>query len=363
MKGLVLSLKPFKQKNRNVYTGEIAGHEDPISAQKPMPVSSGRGFFRDPSGNALGRPPAGASDEDFEGGSGQISYGREGGKSKETFSDRRKSKRRGSGFDVSFSEGDYPNYNNHKNNNYNNYNHEGGYPPYIKGAEPAAAGSAGFGAGSMELYSGEIKCKNSGIGVNEGETVKKHILSVFFALALLLGVFCGTAAASGINIEIMNSLEFLMFTDAGAQGVNGALQVFSSAFAVNFIYLTLVFLVGLSPWGMGVIPFVCLFKGFETGLVASYLVNSFDWGMAYYFLVIAPGIFIFSLALIIQSGHSVRVSSALGRFLFTTRQDSGWIRDNIKAYMYKSGSMMILATAAALANTFMWMVCSSMFDF
>lgn len=187
-------------------------------------------------------------------------------------------------------------------------------------------------------------------------------MSVIFALTLLLGVVCGSIAASGVNMELMGNLEFLMFTEAGAEGTNGALQVFSTAFAVNFIYLTVVFLIGLSPWGIGVIPFVCLFKGFEIGLVASYLVNSYDWGMTYYFLVIAPGVFIFALSLIIQSGHSVRVSSALGKFLFTTSQDSGWIRDNIKTYMYRSGSMMILATIAALANTFMWMICSSMFE-
>ncbi len=186
-------------------------------------------------------------------------------------------------------------------------------------------------------------------------------MSVLFAFVVLLGVIAGTAAAAGIDMDIVKSLEFLMFTNAG-EGTNGSLQVFSSAFAVNFIYLTVIFLVGLSPWGMGVIPFVCLFKGFETGLVASYLGVTYEWGMTYYFLIIAPGIFAFAFSMIIQSGYAVRMSSALGKFMFTAQQDSGWIKDNIKDYMYKSGSMMILATAASLVNTVMWTLCSNMFD-
>lgn len=70
-------------------------------------------------------------------------------------------------------------------------------------------------------------------------------MSVLFAFVVLLGVIAGTAAAAGIDMDIVKSLEFLMFTNAG-EGTNGSLQVFSSAFAVNFIYLTVIFLVGLS---------------------------------------------------------------------------------------------------------------------
>lgn len=361
MKGLVLSLKPFKQKNRDVIDREIVSYESP-AAETNKPAVSGRGFFRDSSGNIIGRVPSAVDEEpplnryEFEDkglpSKSSVSFKRHSGKASKYKNTARGAIVREGSVSSEFTE---------------NYEKTGAYSPYIntydRDYEEAGANSRirSKGMEISQAYSGS-NFQGLSRAASDRDNIKKHIMSVVFALMLLLGVFCGTAVASGIDLDIISSLEFLMFTGTEADGVNGALEVFSSSFAVNFIYLTVVFLVGLSPWGIGVIPFVSLCKGFETGLTAYYLVNSFDWGMAYYFLVIAPGVFIFAFALIIQSGYSVRVSAALGRFLFTTGQESGWIRENIKTYMYKSGSMMIIATLAAAANTIMWMVCSSVFE-
>lgn len=306
MKGLVLSLKPFKQKDRNILI-KNTNYEEKEKAEYRPQKTAGRGFFRD-------------SQSDFSPYQSKEEFYRE---PKEEFvlnpTDREKflslEKRR---------------------------------------SEPE----------NKNIYDmQEMSSLQRTIKARESENLKKYGLSVLFAFIILLGVIAGTAVASGIDMDIMGNLEFLMFTGAGGDNANGSLQVFSSAFAVNFIYLTVIFLVGLSPWGMGVIPFVCLFKGFETGLIASYLGITYEWGMTYYFLIIAPGIFVFALSMIIQSGYGVRMSSALGKFMFTAQQDSGWIKDNIKNYMYRSGSMMIVATIGALVNTIMWTVCSNMFDF
>lgn len=303
MKGLVLSLKPFKQKDRNVLL-KNPEYEESGKAEPQRRTASGRGFFRDSQGNLSGHQP-----------SGEVFY-RD------------------------------PN---------TEYMAEMLERPDVRKPERQVYNP-------KEKYDmGEISVPLNAVKAKDSENLKKYGMSALFAFVVLLGVIAGTAAAAGIDMDIVKSLEFLMFTNAG-EGTNGSLQVFSSAFAVNFIYLTVIFLVGLSPWGMGVIPFVCLFKGFETGLVASYLGVTYEWGMTYYFLIIAPGIFAFAFSMIIQSGYAVRMSSALGKFMFTAQQDSGWIKDNIKDYMYKSGSMMILATAASLVNTVMWTLCSNMFD-
>lgn len=305
MKGLVLSLKPFKQKDRNIVIKNTE-YEKKEKAQYTPRNSSGRGFFRDSQGNSTPYQ----SQEEF--------YREPREELKPNPPDRERF--------LSLEK---------------------------KRIEPE----------NKNIYDiQEMSSLERTIKARESENLKKYGLSVLFAFIILLGVIAGTAAASGIDMDIMGNLEFLMFTEAGGDNANGSLQVFSSAFAVNFIYLTVIFLVGLSPWGMGVIPFVCLFKGFETGLMASYLGVTYEWGMTYYFLIIAPGIFVFAISMIIQSGYGVRMSSALGKFMFTAQQDSGWIKDNIKTYMYRSGSMMIVATIAALVNTIMWTVCSNMFD-
>lgn len=305
MKGLVLSLKPFKQKDRNILLKNTE-YEKKERAEPMRRTVSGRGFFRDSQGNASGY----TKQEEFYTESNAALKPEPFGRQKSWGLERQKNKPEDNEiYDMK----------------------------------------------DMSVPLREIKDR-------ESENLKKYGLSVLFAFVILLGVIAGTAVASGIDMDIMGNLEFLMFTNAGEDSTNGSLQVFSSAFAVNFIYLTIIFLVGLSPWGMGVIPFVCLFKGFETGLIASYMGITYEWGMTYYFLIIAPGIFVFAISMIIQSGYGVRMSSALGKFMFTAQQDSGWIKDNIKTYMYRSGSMMIIATVAALVNTVMWTICSNMFD-
>ncbi len=305
MKGLVLSLKPFKSKQRNVIIKEERPR-DKFESREIKRNTSGRGFFRDSSGNFSNRETV--LGEEFPKRNENI---------QRQFLDR--------------------------------------HAEIGSALRNETTHKARISEEDMEISLGILKAR-------ENENLKKYGMSVLFAFMILLGVIAGKTVSLGIDSGLMENFKFLMFTDMGAEGTNGSLQVFSSAFAVNFIYLTFVFLIGLSPWGMGVIPFVCLLKGFETGLVASYLSGAYDWGAAYYFLIIAPGLFVFALSLIIQSGYAVRISSALGSFMFTSRKGNELIKDDIKTYMYRSGTMMILATVAALVNTVMWTVCINTFD-
>ena len=67
---------------------------------------------------------------------------------------------------------------------------------------------------------------------------------------------------------------------------------FVACFASDFIFLAVVFLLGLAPWGIPFLPFVSAFKGFGTGLTAAYLIITYSLkGAGFYLLVVLPGTF------------------------------------------------------------------------
>ena len=143
-------------------------------------------------------------------------------------------------------------------------------------------------------------------------TWKRYGVTLIFVLLLLLGIALGAVYAGGADKAFMKTLDFLFTTNLDARLSRGAIATFCACFASDFIFLTSVYLLGVSPWGLPFELFVILFKGFGTGLTAAYLVSAHSLsGLGFYLLVLLPGTFLFCLALLSLSAQAFDFSKLL----------------------------------------------------
>ena len=91
--------------------------------------------------------------------------------------------------------------------------------------------------------------------------IKRYGIHILFISMLIVGLACGTVYAMSADKEMLASLDFLFFTNLDARLSQNVINTFCACFASDFIFLFSVFLLGLTPWGIPVLPF----KGLRYG--------------------------------------------------------------------------------------------------
>ena len=140
--------------------------------------------------------------------------------------------------------------------------------------------------------------------------IRRYSVVLIFVSAFLTGLVFGSIYASKADKQMLDSLDFLFTTNLDARLGQNAVSTFCACFASDFIFLTVVFLLGLAPWGIPFLPFVSAFKGFGTGLTAAYLIVTYSLkGAGFYLLIVLPGTFLFCLALVKLSAYAFEISN------------------------------------------------------
>ncbi|MGN0559127.1 MAG: hypothetical protein ACI4IS_06745 [Acutalibacteraceae bacterium] len=202
-------------------------------------------------------------------------------------------------------------------------------------------------------------------------------LASFFVITVFLGVFFGAFKAKGADSDLALGLDFLFTTNLQARLSQSVFETFCACFFSDFLFLFAVFLCGLAPWGMAVIPMITTFKGFGVGLCAGYLYSAYGLkGIGFYMLVLLLGIFIFTVALIVQSQNSFKLSKRIFKELFFFKRNNNalvitseyktvqkGINEDLRLYLLYSGYMLIMSACAAFADTVLWCFFAPIFNF
>ena len=164
-----------------------------------------------------------------------------------------------------------------------------------------------------------------------------YLLSFFFLFGLVLGTFFSVQA----DDQALERFRLLFFSSI-SQRISGPFYlILAASFASSFFFLLFCFLCGLSLWGFLAVPFFLLFRGYGLGLTAGFLCCAYQWqGALFHFLIILPGAFCSSLALILAGREALRASRrllVLGEF-------------HAKPYLMRFGFALSIALAAALAD-------------
>lgn len=193
---------------------------------------------------------------------------------------------------------------------------------------------------------------------------KRYLKHIAFVLLLLVGLAVGAVFARNADEQLMNSLDFLFTTNISARLDQDAFGIFCACFASDFIFLFAIFLLGMAPWGIPVMPFVILFKGFGTGITAGYLVSLHALtGVGFYLLIILPGTFLFCFALVLMSVNSLNCSAKMFMQIIGKTNQITAFSGQIKRYLSRSMSSLIMTFCAAIIDTALWMMFSGAFKF
>lgn len=193
---------------------------------------------------------------------------------------------------------------------------------------------------------------------------RRYGLRVMFTSVLLVGLVAGSICAQNSGENLLKSLDFLFTTNLDARLAQNAAGTFCACFASGFIFLFSVFLLGLTPWGVFVMPFVVLFKGFGTGLTAGYLFAIQQLGgVGFYLLVLLPGTFLFCIALVMFSTNSFVFSKDMFVYTFGKYPPKQSMRMRAASFCSHLMASLIMTFCASLLDTALWTLFAGAFNF
>ncbi len=183
-------------------------------------------------------------------------------------------------------------------------------------------------------------------------------------LLLIVGLAAGSIYAGNADSSMMYSLDFLFTTNLEARLSHNIISIFCACFASNFIFLLTVFLLGLAPWGILLMPAVALFKGFGTGLTAGYLFITYGFkGAGFYLLVLLPGTFIFCLALVTLLSYSFAFSKNMFGILVSRSSKPAPVWGSLLDFCSRSVSALLMTFLASMLDAVLWTLFAGTFNF
>lgn len=192
--------------------------------------------------------------------------------------------------------------------------------------------------------------------------IRRYGSVMVFSAALALGVLSGSLVSGSIDSKVLNKLDLLFLTNLPQRLSDGAFGAFCASFGSDFIFLSTSFLLGISLFGVFILPFVAFFKGYGIGLSAGCLLISHGLsGMLFYITVLLPGICLFCLALVYQLRASLDMYRITARYLF--KHCSGSYKKELRIYFRKSVIYLAAALVASVLDVILWFSLSGIYKF
>lgn len=192
--------------------------------------------------------------------------------------------------------------------------------------------------------------------------LRRYLSTLIFTLFFTAGIIWGAVVSVKAEADFLSDMDFLFTTNLRSRLSQGMLSSFAAHFASNFIFFTAAALCGLSPWGVGVLPFIVAFKGFGTGLSAAYLISAYGVkGLGFYIVVVLPGTFLFSLALLFMSAHCASMSLRLARLLFVKGEGAVPVTVYVKNYLFRCSYYLLFSAVGAVCDMLFWSFVSGLF--
>ncbi len=185
----------------------------------------------------------------------------------------------------------------------------------------------------------------------------------FLGLCVIVGMICGTLLVPSLNMESLYKLDFLFLSDFKERIGQSSIQIFISSFCALSLFSLVIELSALSCWGIIVIPLVLIIKGIGLGITAGYLYLIYGLkGIAFYILMLIPGIFVSSIGIVLFSLGSIRFSlKILSCIISKTAPQVLW--PETKTHLKKSGYCLIILGLSALIDVGFTAMFSKFFNF
>ncbi len=185
---------------------------------------------------------------------------------------------------------------------------------------------------------------------------KNYRVIVFLSVLVICGMILGAVSISAVNMDFIYKMDFLFLNDFHERISSNHLEIFISSILSISVFSLIIEFVTLSFFGVLLIPVLMVFKGLGIGMTAGYLylIHGLK-GIAFYILILLPGIFVSSIGLIIFSAESFKFSCKFAKKLLPKSNAVPlWI--DFKNYIHKIGcAFLILLFSSFLDVGFMAM--------
>lgn len=187
--------------------------------------------------------------------------------------------------------------------------------------------------------------------------ITQNKLLVFLSLVLLFGVFLGSSIEDFMQNQIIENLTSLFLNNFKNRVSQPILYVFISSLSSIFLYILISFFMGLSAWGFLFVPLVPFFRGFSIGLIQNYLYSQYGLkGLLFQIIVLFPGIFISSIAILLMAKESMLISQTFSNNLIFRSNSKCEKNVDLKDYIIKIGiilSLILLSVVVDISLNFL----------
>ncbi|MBR1779071.1 MAG: hypothetical protein IJ758_01010 [Clostridia bacterium] len=183
---------------------------------------------------------------------------------------------------------------------------------------------------------------------------RQNKILVILASILLLGIFFGAIIGDIIKNQTVEDITSLFLNNYKNRENQPIFYAFISSLSSIFLFILATFLIGLSAWGFTLAPFMPFFRGLSIGLIQNYLYSQYGMkGILFQILVLLPGIFISSIAILLMAKEAMIISySFSNRLIFKER--SRFDREvDIKTYIIKVGYVLSIALLSVIVDSFL----------
>lgn len=193
---------------------------------------------------------------------------------------------------------------------------------------------------------------------------KKYGMIIFFSVFLFAGIVCGCILAQYGDEQLLKNLDFVFISNFKRRIQQSLFDGFKASMCAYFLFYISALLMGLSLWGAVTVPIVMLIKGIGAGLCAGYLISTYSFqGAVFYVLVMLPGLFLSSLSLLLQCKHSLRFSHKLWCFFSPRIKYTEREKPDIFVFFQKSSAVLLLTALGAFVDVLFTAFFSHMFTF
>ena len=192
---------------------------------------------------------------------------------------------------------------------------------------------------------------------------KNNRILLLMFLCLIIGMTIGSISAGCINFETLDRLNSVFLTDFKQRIAQTGTEVFVSSLSLYFIFALVLELSAFAAWGIVSVPLLLVFKGIGMGLSGGslYLVYGLK-GIAFYILILVPGIFVSSIAFAFFGVSAFKSSFAISKKLLLKPSDSV-LRPYVKSNVKKLGYCTLLLCFSAFLDMAFMMMFSVFFEF
>lgn len=193
--------------------------------------------------------------------------------------------------------------------------------------------------------------------------IKRNAVFAVFCILVFIGIITGAFGGKNADSELLKKLDFIFLTNFDVRCSGGVLSAFVSSFASSFLFLLVIFLLGLSVWGGIVVATIPFFKGYGYGLSVGWLYCNYGFnGVLYNILIILPGAFLCSALIAAASDSAFKISVKLMSYC-SRHISADNIHISMKRYLVSMLWFLFLAAVSAAVDMIFSLCFSRFFSF